>query len=163
VWVWDTTTLELKGAFRAHERPVTGLGLSPDGKILATAQAYVGTKIQLWDFEELQRDFEQMREDDFRKLRWGDFKELQRKVEKRPMYELEGHTGWVSDLAFSQTGLLASGAVDHTVRVWDLATRKEKCRFLGQLGEVLSVRFSPDGRRVYSIRPEWEVLRFSCR
>ena len=150
VWVWDTTTLELRGAFRAHERPVTGLGLSPDGKILATAQAYVGTKIQLWDFDGLQRDFEQMRDEDFRQLRWGDFKELQRKVEKRPMYELEGHTGWVSDLAFSQTGLLASGAVDHTVRVWDLATRKEKCRFLGQLGEVLSVRFSPDGRRVYS-------------
>jgi WD40 repeat protein len=150
VWVWDTTTLKLRGAFRAHERPITGLALSPDGKILATAQAYVGTSIHLWDFEKLQRDFEQLQEDDLRNLRWGDFKELQRKVEKRPLFELEGHVGWVSDLAFSQTGLLASGAVDHTVRVWDLATRKEKCRFLGQLGEVLSVRFSPDGRRVYS-------------
>jgi RNA polymerase sigma factor (sigma-70 family) len=54
-------------------------------------------------------------------------------------------------VAFSPDGrLLAQAAVDHVVRVWDVATGKWLARFQGHRGAVFSVAFSPDGRRLVS-------------
>ena len=39
----------------------------------------------------------------------------------RLLYTLQGHTSWVRCIAFSQdSGLLASGSDDGTVRLWDV-------------------------------------------
>jgi WD40 repeat protein len=40
---------------------------------------------------------------------------------------------------------LASGAWDKVVKLWDVATGKERSRFQGHAGQVMAVAFAPDG------------------
>ena len=64
---------------------------------------------------------------------------------------LEGHTGWVSAVSFSPDGtLLASGAEDDTVILWDVTTRKQIANLEGHTGWVSAVSFSPDGTTLAS-------------
>jgi WD40 repeat protein len=65
---------------------------------------------------------------------------------------LKGHTGYVSAVAFNRAGtLLASGSHDTTVKVWDLATGKERATFEeGHGKDVGCLAFSPDGRLLAS-------------
>ena len=58
---------------------------------------------------------------------------------------LEGHRDRVEEVSFSPDGtILASGAVDGTVRLWDMETRQEIATLEVGSG-VYSVSFSPDG------------------
>jgi len=57
---------------------------------------------------------------------------------------LEGHSHWVTSLAFSPDGLtLASGSGDHT-NLWDTATGTQRQTLEGHSDSVESVAFSPD-------------------
>lgn len=59
---------------------------------------------------------------------------------------LGGHKNWVVALAFSPDGKrLASAGGDHTIRVWDLSTRKQVRLFQGHHDQVWGVAFLPDG------------------
>ncbi len=67
--------------------------------------------------------------------------------------ELKGHSGRVSSMDLSPDGkTLASGSwQDPNVRLWDIATGKEKLHFTTGGRDVLSVAFSPDGKRLAAI------------
>lgn len=62
-----------------------------------------------------------------------------------------GHRGAVRGLAFAPDGKsFASCGEDRTVRLWDVATGKEKQRFEGHADEVVCAAFTPDGRQIVS-------------
>jgi WD40 repeat protein len=68
-----------------------------------------------------------------------------------PQLTLEGHTGSVNSMAFSQGGRrLASGSSDKTVRIWDAETGALQQTLEGQTAMVYSMAFSYDGRRLVS-------------
>jgi hypothetical protein len=63
----------------------------------------------------------------------------------------EGHTAPVLCVAISRDGRLGlSGAVDRTVRVWELASGRALHCLRGHTDEVAAVAFSPDARRAVS-------------
>jgi WD40 repeat protein len=72
------------------------------------------------------------------------------KVVRWPAIEnvLEGHTGYVSSVAFSPDGKhIVSGSLDKTIRVWDAVTGEVVSGPLqGHTDWVNSVALSPDGK-----------------
>src|SRR5262249_33127684 len=61
-----------------------------------------------------------------------------------------GHREWVVAVAFAPDGrTLASGSLDGTVRLWEVATGQERRRFEGHRA-AFAVSYSSDGRRLAS-------------
>jgi WD40 repeat protein len=72
------------------------------------------------------------------------------KAEAKPKALLKGHAGGVLCVAFSSDGKqLASASEDATVKLWEVATGKEKST-LEQKGRVTSVALSSDGKTLAS-------------
>lgn len=65
-----------------------------------------------------------------------------------PMGELVGHQDWITHLAWSprEATHLASASWDHSVKVWDVATREPIVTLTGHSAPVIAVNWSPDGR-----------------
>jgi len=67
-------------------------------------------------------------------------------VEASPL-EFKGHTSGILDIDISPDGrYLATGSVDTTARLWNLATGETIRTFAGHTGPIDGIAFSPDGK-----------------
>lgn len=110
----------LRHSIRTETTWVDAVALSPDGKTLATANENESAPlIRLWNLKLL-----------------------------RQTENLAGHTGKnVYALAFSPDGKsLASGGGDGTVRLWEVATGKNRLTAQANDGAIRAVAFIPDGK-----------------
>ena len=65
---------------------------------------------------------------------------------------LAGHRDFVSGLAFSPDGqTLASGSMDATIKLWNLASGQEIAMLIGHMQEATNLAYSPDGRTLVSV------------
>ncbi len=118
VRLWDTKTYEAIAVLDHSGRDdfVKSVAFSPDGSLLAAGARIRESYIALWD------------------VATGEMAGT-----------LEGHTGIINSVAFSPAAVvLASAGYDRTIRVWDLAARREVA-VLRHTGTVRSVAFSLDG------------------
>jgi WD40 repeat protein len=80
-----------------------------------------------------------------------------------PDKTLTGHSDEVFSVAYSPDGrYLASGSIDQTIKIWEVATGKELRTLTGHSGGVFLVVYSPDGRYLASGSSDktikiWEV------
>jgi len=65
------------------------------------------------------------------------------------------HTSFVTSVAFSLDGkYVASGSLDHTVRVWSLSTAQTRNVIeIGHTSQITSVGFTRDGKHIISASP----------
>jgi len=69
----------------------------------------------------------------------------------KPVRRLEGHTGFVQDVALTNNAEYAlSASWDKSLRLWNLKTGACFGKFLGHTKDVLSTAFSPDNRHILS-------------
>jgi WD40 repeat protein len=72
------------------------------------------------------------------------------------MIVLQAHTGNIDSMAYSPDGrTLLSGSQDGTVKLWDLATYKERARFEFSGLRISAVDFSPDGKLILANPKRW--------
>jgi WD40 repeat protein len=117
VRVWDLETGKALDCWKkGHTDPVRALALSPDGKRLVTAE---GKVLYVRDA-----------------------------TDGRELGKLEGHSGTIDSVTFAPDGrhVLSGGFDDHTLRLWDLQTRKEIQTFKVN-SRPQGVAVSPDGRQ----------------
>jgi WD40 repeat protein len=133
----------LGGSRGLHWGRVNAASFDPDGKRVACAAGHL---VYLWDIQQ-----------------------------RRQLAVLHGHTGEVYDVHFSPDGtaLLSASPVDGTVRVWDIATGKQRAVTSAEGTSTTPWRISlaPDGKtmawgddagnaKVWDIKEDREVTTF---
>jgi RNA polymerase sigma factor (sigma-70 family) len=139
---WETRTGRELRSFQALKGYIEAVVFSPDGKTLVAAGGEDVEKpgtISLWD---VASGHERTRQLDGLGERWV------------------GHRDMVSSAAFSPDGrVLATGSIDHTVILWEVATGRMRALLSGHGRPVFAVSFSPDGKTLASAGGEVVVKR----
>ncbi|KIJ41772.1 hypothetical protein M422DRAFT_171792 [Sphaerobolus stellatus SS14] len=88
---------------------------------------------------------------------------LQGTLDQPLIFQLQGHTDWVSSVSFSPDGrYIASGSGDQTVHLWSVETGMPVDQpYEGHTKSVNSVSFSPDGRYIASGSDDGTVCLWS--
>jgi WD40 repeat protein len=161
-----TTVLLLSGLALAEgpaPRPLPrALAFAPDGRTLAVGSA-VGTtgELALWDVRARKPRWQAPQGHPVRALAWtADGKALVIAVgpsallvapEGKPLGTIGPHGTSISCLALTADGrTLATGSAEGTIKLWDVAGRKERRTISGHRGSVGSVCFSPEGKLLVS-------------
>jgi sugar lactone lactonase YvrE len=117
--LWDTESGDIVREFE-HGIRISGVDISPDGTLLATATGDFGNGenlIYLWN------------------LQTGEL-----------IHTMAGHTRLASDVRFHPSGdYLVSSSWDGTIRLWDVATGAALRQFTGHSGSTFGIAFTTDG------------------
>ena len=115
---------------RLWDLGLTALAISPDGRVLVSGSGFEDPSIRVWDAST-----------------------------GRLLVRLDGHTAWVSRLAFSKDGhRLISAATDQTLRIWDTNTWTETQVLRGHSDEVHAVAISEQAQLVASAGKDGNLL-----
>lgn len=126
ITLWDVAAQKVRTTLKAHKKVIRAMAFSPDGKMLASScndtLGSLDAYTQLWDIT-TQREQAALRE-----------------------------KTTVDAIAFSPDGkILALGNNDHTVKLWDTATRQEMTTLMGHSESIRWVAFFPDGQTLASV------------
>jgi WD40 repeat protein len=120
ITVWDLATRQAIASTRVHSLTVKCLALAPDGRTIASAGAS-DRSLKLWDFAGAKQPV--------------------------PLTQLID----ILALDFTPDGkTLAVGRPDHTIQLWDVASKQMHGVLKGHTREVGLVRFTPDGGSLIS-------------
>jgi WD40 repeat protein len=130
VYVWEAADHRLRARWTAHDSPLLAMTFASSGMRLATSSSSDNT-VKLWDLSVLPR--------------------MPAPPQPEPLVfvplkaTLRGHTSDVGAVAFSaDSKMIASGGLDHAVRLWDVATGKGR-EPLQHTCDIHAVSFAPDG------------------
>jgi eukaryotic-like serine/threonine-protein kinase len=169
--LWDTSTGILTAECRGHTRKVVGVAFRPDGQRLATTSAD-GT-VRQWDAstgQEVEAPYDRHIGDvltaayspDGQSIASGGADRTIRiwlASTRHDVAVLHGHTGVVTDLAFTADGgRLAStsqwgrynSTYDRTVRLWEISQHASSSVLRGHTSYIYPVAYSPDGQWIAS-------------
>jgi serine/threonine-protein kinase len=175
ITTWDVGNGRPLSTWTAHDAAVTCLAASSDGAQVASASTQwskaKGGELCVWDSASGKAIATLHTREPVASLAFGSFDLIaagtgQAEVGQIELYDwaksqslpvLKGHGGPVMALAFGNNGsTLASGGSDHSVRIWDVATKKERSPLLHSHGSATAVAFSPDSHSVAVLIGSWE-------
>ena len=158
-WLFDARTGRPLHLLRGHIRPVTTMAWSRDSRYLVTGGD--DTRWFAWDVATGTSPIGNLENGPITAVAFnadqtevatasGARATVWETQHARPVAQLEGHGGSVTDVDFSPDGfLLATSSTDGTARVWNLATETTLTELRGSAGAVSSAVFSrPDGKFV---------------
>jgi WD40 repeat protein/serine/threonine protein kinase len=186
--VWETATGREVFAPLGPETSPGGVAFSPDGQWLATTFGQdvricdAGTGKQILNYRDASHVGQLAISPDSRHLAWASWPYDKTAkvfdVAGRAITTVcAGHNAMIESIMFSPDGArLATGAGDHTVKIWEPATGQEMLSLPTQVGAVSALAFSPNGKLLaaggnISIGPGngggfvqiWEVLPATTR